>query len=134
MNVRERYCLAIQTMEAILRILSTDGDDPAKTLERARKALEGALGLFKTWSRQEFFARLDHLRGRTKRRKLSDSVRRFVRQRDEDTCGTCGLAVAEEELELDHHIAVANGGTDDPDNLRVTHARCNNAKGAELVL
>lgn len=62
----------------------------------------------------------------TKRRKISPAKRRRVFERDEYRCQHCG---SWENLHLDHIVALANGGTDDEDNLQTLCGTCNLKKG-----
>lgn len=65
---------------------------------------------------------------------LPKAVRDYVIDRDGRTCGICGRYVSPEEaLDIDHIHPVAAGGTDDPDNLQVSHASCNRRKGARVL-
>jgi HNH endonuclease len=52
-------------------------------------------------------------------------VRNAVIARDQMVCQICHKKVQPEDLHLDHFEPVVAGGTNDADNLRVTHARCN---------
>jgi 5-methylcytosine-specific restriction endonuclease McrA len=59
-------------------------------------------------------------------------VRRAVYERDEGRCYLCGEAIDRAEsypsprsLSLDHALPYAEGGTEDLDNLKATHLRCN---------
>ncbi len=70
-----------------------------------------------------------HDHPRTRRIKIPISIRRQVIARDAGVCGICG-GLVEDGLELDHIRPVARGGQDTVDNLRVSHGRCNRAKGA----
>jgi len=63
-------------------------------------------------------------------------VRLAVAHRDGWRCQLCGRAIdpnartpAADALHVDHRIARAHGGSDDPSNLRATCAGCNLAKG-----
>ena len=58
-------------------------------------------------------------RGSTRRWR---KVRAYVLERDRGVCHLCGLGGADT---VDHHpVPVADGGTDDPANLRAAHGRC----------
>ncbi len=50
--------------------------------------------------------------------------------RDGGVCYLCDSPVTLSLAHLDHVIPVSRGGTHTPDNVRVTHARCNLRKGA----
>ncbi|MDP9426204.1 MAG: HNH endonuclease [Actinomycetota bacterium] len=66
-------------------------------------------------------------------RKVSNSLRFEVFQRDEHTCQYCGRRAPEVELEADHLIPVARGGTDAFDNLVTSCRECNSGKSAKLI-
>lgn len=66
-------------------------------------------------------------------RRVSKSERFDVFQRDKHTCQYCGRRPPEVELELDHLIAVARGGTDDFGNLVTSCRDCNSGKSAKLI-
>lgn len=51
--------------------------------------------------------------------------RRWLHARDNGRCGICGEPVEITEMDIDHIVQLAEGGSDDPSNLRVTHAPCN---------
>lgn len=56
-------------------------------------------------------------------------LRYQILQRDNFTCKLCGKTGAVTILEVDHIIPVADGGTDDPENLRTTCYACNRGRG-----
>ena len=60
---------------------------------------------------------------------MSVNLRFTILRRDEYTCQYCGRSAPEVELEIDHRIPVADGGTDDPDNLVAACVDCNAGKG-----
>lgn len=66
-------------------------------------------------------------------RSISKSLRFEVFQRDNHTCQYCGRKAPEVELEIDHLIPVAKGGTDDFDNLITSCEDCNGGKSAKLI-
>jgi hypothetical protein len=66
-------------------------------------------------------------------RKISNSLRFEVFQRDQHTCQYCGRRVPEVELEVDHVIPVARGGTDAFENLITSCRECNSGKSAKLI-
>lgn len=49
-------------------------------------------------------------------------------ERDGWICAYCGKALDGDDATVDHVIAKANGGTDDPDNLIAACRRCNGTK------
>lgn len=68
------------------------------------------------------------------RQALSPKVRWQVLARDSFTCQYCGKRPPEVPLEVDHKIALANGGTDDFENLISACAECNRGKGAQSII
>lgn len=66
-------------------------------------------------------------------RKISNSLRFDVFQRDKHTCQYCGRRPPEARLEIDHLIPVAKGGTDDFLNLVTSCRECNSGKSAKLI-
>ncbi len=46
-------------------------------------------------------------------------------------CGICGLAVAFEEFQVDHIVALARGGHHTYENVQAAHPICNYRKGAK---
>jgi len=50
--------------------------------------------------------------------------------RDEATCYLCGDVIVPGELHFDHVVPIARGGAHAAENLRATHARCNQSKGS----
>lgn len=50
--------------------------------------------------------------------------------RDGFTCSLCGEPMPDvSDIEVDHVIQVSKGGSDDPENLKLAHSRCNAKKG-----
>lgn len=66
-------------------------------------------------------------------RKISNALRFEVFQRDRHTCQYCGRRAPEVELEVDHLIPVARGGTDAFENLITSCRECNSGKSAKLI-
>lgn len=58
---------------------------------------------------------------------------RLVLQRDGYTCHICSGTVRPTELHFDHVIPISRGGSHSIENIRVSHAHCNQRKGARLV-
>ena len=49
--------------------------------------------------------------------------------RDNATCNMCGKVCVGKDLQVDHKVARANGGTDDYSNLWILCQRCHAQKG-----
>ncbi len=65
-----------------------------------------------------------------KRKSMSKSLRFEVFKRDEFRCQYCGSTPPAVVLEVDHILAVANGGDNDSDNLVTSCFNCNRGKSA----
>jgi len=63
---------------------------------------------------------------------ISSKLRFEVFRRDKFVCQYCGACGPRTELEIDHVIPVARGGTDDIDNLKTSCFRCNRGKGVSV--
>src|SRR5439155_16952310 len=61
---------------------------------------------------------------------IPDDVKLFVWSRDGGCCVRCGSQI---DLEFDHVIPLAMGGSSSARNLQILCAACNRAKGASLV-
>lgn len=67
-------------------------------------------------------------------RSLSKKLRFEILKRDEFKCRYCGRTEADGvKLHVDHVIAVALGGRNDPDNLATACADCNLGKAANML-
>jgi hypothetical protein len=64
------------------------------------------------------------------RKSLSKRTRFEIFKRDSHRCVYCGATPLEKPLHVDHVIAVANGGNDDPANLVTACRDCNAGKSA----
>lgn len=62
---------------------------------------------------------------------VSKKTRFEVFERDSFTCQYCGRFAPDVVLEVDHILARAKGGTDDPENLITACFDCNRGKRAE---
>ena len=51
-----------------------------------------------------------------------------ILERDKYTCQYCGQSAPDVKLEVDHRIALADGGTDEDDNLVTSCWACNRGK------
>ncbi len=65
---------------------------------------------------------------------LSTRLRWQVLERDNFICQYCGVRGGEKSpLHVDHKVSIADGGTDDLDNLITSCQKCNLGKGAKSV-
>ena len=65
---------------------------------------------------------------KTPRIKIPPSVRDYVYQRDNYQCHSCGQTKQETQLNIDHIIPLATGGSNDMSNLQTLCANCNQTK------
>lgn len=63
------------------------------------------------------------------RKAISRYTREIVIARDGLLCSYCKVDLHPRDVTLDHKIAVANGGSDEPANLCVSCQSCNSSKG-----
>lgn len=78
---------------------------------------------------------MDHTfkhRGRT--RMVGTARRAEIIRRDGSACYICGKHLAAKQVELDHLIPVAQGGSSDPVNLAVACLPCNRSRGARMSI
>lgn len=61
---------------------------------------------------------------------ISRSLRFEILRRDNHTCRYCGAKAPDVELQVDHVLPVALGGTNDPTNLTTACRDCNSGKGS----
>ena len=62
------------------------------------------------------------------RKPISNKLRFEILKRDGFTCQYCGRKAPEVELEIDHIVPVAKGGSNEIDNLITACHECNNGK------
>jgi hypothetical protein len=67
------------------------------------------------------------------RRPISKRVRFSVLDRDGSTCQYCGAKPADGALHVDHIIPIADGGSNEMDNLITSCEPCNTGKGARVL-
>ena len=60
--------------------------------------------------------------------KITQSVRKYVLQRNNYQCQSCGKKDTETKLNIDHIIPLARGGSNDISNLQVLCSQCNQRK------
>lgn len=70
--------------------------------------------------------------GRTRYDKHHRAMRPVVFARDNWTCHWCGRTVTEDIAELDHVVALIDGGTNHPSNYVCACASCNRTRGGRL--
>lgn len=56
----------------------------------------------------------------------------LIYERDHGVCGICGEPVERSEMEMDHIIPLARGGTHEPSNCQPAHQFCNRSKKNKL--
>jgi HNH endonuclease len=64
---------------------------------------------------------------------ISKRLRFEILRRDSFTCHYCGITTVQAELEVDHVIPEALGGSDDPSNLVTACEPCNSGKSATPI-
>lgn len=67
----------------------------------------------------------------TGRRAIPDDVKVYVMKRDGGSCRACGSTT---ELQFDHIIPLAMGGSNEPENLQILCGPCNRSKSAGLTV
>jgi hypothetical protein len=69
------------------------------------------------------------------RRKMSPEIQRLVRQRANHLCEYCHTSERWQYVRftIDHVLPLAQGGTDDPDNLALACFHCNRRKADKLT-
>jgi 5-methylcytosine-specific restriction endonuclease McrA len=65
---------------------------------------------------------------KTPRIPIPISVRKYVFQRDNYRCQSCGETNQETQLTIDHIIPLAKGGSNDLSNLQTLCLKCNQSK------
>lgn len=69
---------------------------------------------------------------KTERIRIPQVVRKYVFQRDNYQCKACGQTQLETELNIDHIIPLARGGSNDISNLQTLCRTCNQSKKHHL--
>ncbi len=65
---------------------------------------------------------------KTPRIPIPQSVRQYVFKRDNYQCQSCGQTHQETNLQVDHIISLAKGGSNDISNLQTLCSHCNQRK------
>ena len=66
---------------------------------------------------------------KTRRERIPEEVRAFVWRRDEERCVQCG---SQDELQFDHIIPVARGGSSTIENIQILCGECNRQKSDSI--
>lgn len=66
-------------------------------------------------------------------RRIPRSVMLRVVRRDNNQCQECSKVLRDDEIEFDHVIPVAKGGSSEEHNVRVTCLGCNRKKSAKYL-
>ena len=69
---------------------------------------------------------------KTPRIPIPPSVRKYVFERDNYQCQSCGISNKEARLQIDHIIPLAKGGSNDMSNLQTLCSDCNQQKSDRL--
>lgn len=67
------------------------------------------------------------------RRSISKALRFAILKRDGFRCRYCGRGAPDVELQVDHMLSVAQGGSNEESNLAAACADCNGGKGASSI-
>jgi 5-methylcytosine-specific restriction endonuclease McrA len=121
--VKSRLAIARATVEAEALLKSVVTDTPHIEPVPAPESHEPVASV----SREEAYRQ---------RRLLTPRLRWKILQRDDFRCLSCGADAAGDRsvrLDVDHIVAIANGGKTVPENLRTLCSRCNNGKG-DLIM
>lgn len=70
-------------------------------------------------------------RGATVRQAIPDDLKQYIWTRDEGRCRACGST---SELQYDHIIPLAMGGSNNAENLQILCGPCNRSKSAGLTV
>jgi 5-methylcytosine-specific restriction protein A len=68
------------------------------------------------------------MNSKSKRIKIPSEVRKYVFERDNYQCCSCGQTQDTSALEIDHIVSLAMGGTNDISNLQTLCRTCNARK------
>lgn len=69
---------------------------------------------------------------KTERINIPLSVRKYIYERDKFQCQSCGKKGNETQLNIDHIIPLAKGGSNDLSNLQTLCYQCNQRKKANF--
>lgn len=67
---------------------------------------------------------------------MTQSLRKWIKERDDYECKMCGLSARDERnllLEIDHIVPLSKGGITSEENLQTLCWRCNRSKGSKIL-
>lgn len=96
---------------------------PASSIDLGRAVIPSRAWFEWHWARGIFPT------GSMRERGVKHRLRVQVIARDGLTCGLCGGEVEPDDVHIDHIHPRSLGGSDDLDNLQVSHSLCNMRKG-----
>ena len=68
-----------------------------------------------------------------RRKPMKEALRRSVYEKYHGRCAYCGSPITYQEMQVDHIVALANGGTNDLSNLNPSCPLCNTFKGDSSI-
>ncbi len=74
------------------------------------------------------------IRKRKRRKKISLETRLLVYNKDNGICCYCEKPASFKAGSIEHITPIVNGGTDDIDNLRWAHKKCNERRGSKPIV
>jgi hypothetical protein len=83
------------------------------------------------WSAEPF---TETTQSRRSGRYIPFKIKMRVVRRDNYTCQHCGVHLLDNEVEFDHRIPLARGGSSDEHNLRLTCHACNHDKSDKVTI
>ncbi|MBP3243359.1 MAG: HNH endonuclease [Ruminococcus sp.] len=115
---QENYQKTAYTVENIEKII-------ACTLNNMVKINDELNDINYETTREKYFAK-------NQRKLMTKELRRKIMERDNYTCQKCGKYMPDEVgLQVDHIVAIKNGGKTVESNLQVLCDKCNLSKGAK---
>ena len=120
-TIRKRLSSKIAFITKAARKTARTANKSGRTVSKVAK------GILKTHKFGKDMKYLYHDIKPTKRKQTPKSVREAVFKRDNYRCVKCGST---KNLEVDHKVSLANGGTNEMANLQTLCQDCNRRKGA----
>lgn len=69
-----------------------------------------------------------------KRKCVSDDVRAALLERDGNECFFCAQPMPDDDMTVEHLVALVRGGPNHMDNFALTHSKCNQAAGKATLM